>query len=177
MVKIVLILMVVAVAAVLTIAVSRPNDFRVERSTVIKGPASNIYPLISDFRRWGAWSPWEKIDPSMQRTFGGAQSGVGATYAWAGVGKAGAGRMEITQAADPSTVVIKLDFIKPFEGHNVATYTLQPDGDGTRVTWVMDGPRPFISKLMGVFFNMDTMIGRDFEAGLANMKAVAERAA
>jgi uncharacterized protein YndB with AHSA1/START domain len=111
----------------------------------------------------------------MKRSFSGTPSGKGTVYEWAGTGKVGAGRMEILDAPPPSKIVIKLDFLKPFEGHNTAEFTLQTQGDATQVSWVMYGPAPFISKLMGVFFNMDKLIGADFESGLANLKRVAEK--
>ena len=117
----------------------------------------------------------EKLDPGMKRTFSGASAGKGAVYAWDGSGKAGAGRMEITEAQSPARVVIKLDFIKPFEGHNTAEFTLRADGAMTHVAWAMYGPAPFISKLMGIFFNMDKMIGGDFEAGLNNLRSISEK--
>ena len=175
MIKTILFIVVVLVAAVFVVAASKPDDFRVERSTNIKTAPSKIFPLINDFHQWALWSPWETIDPTMKRSFSGSSSGVGAAYAWTGDGKAGAGRMEIVEANTPEKIRIKLDFIKPFEAHNSAEYTLTPDAGGTRVTWVMDGPRPYIAKLMSVFFNMDRMIGKEFETGLANMKALAEK--
>ena len=131
--------------------------------------------MLVDFRQWPAWSPWEKLDPDMKRTLSGPASGPGATYAWQGSSKVGAGRMEIKEVTAPSKVEIQLDFIKPFEGHNVTDFTLVPRGDATEVTWLMRGPAPFVSKLMGVFVDMDKMIGKDFEAGLANLKAASEK--
>src|SRR5262249_24813949 len=113
-------------------------------------------------------------DPAMKRTFSGAPSGVGSVYEWNGNSRAGQGRMEITEASDPSRIRIKLDFIRPFVGHNFAEFTLQPDGDATRVTWAMEGPSPFMVKLMGVFIDMDKAIGKDFETGLANLKNLTE---
>ena len=175
MFKTITIVIVVAILAVLAYAATRPDDFRVERKTSIKAPPDKIFASINDFNQWGAWSPYEKIDPSMKRSFSGAASGKGAIYNWDGSGKAGAGRMEILDAPAPAKVVIKLDFMKPFEGHNTALFTLQPQGDSTEVSWAMFGPAPYISKVMGVFFNMDKMIGADFETGLANLKALAER--
>ncbi|MGI9024596.1 MAG: SRPBCC family protein [Burkholderiaceae bacterium] len=179
MLKTILIVIVLLVASVLIFAATKPDDFRVERSATIKAPPSKISALIDDFHQWALWSPWEKIDPTMKRTFSGPASGVGSAYAWTGDGKVGAGRMEIVEANAssnaPSKIRIKLDFIKPLEGHNTATYTLVPEGDATRVTWAMDGPRPYIAKLMSVFFSMDKMIGGEFEKGLADMKAVAEK--
>lgn len=174
MFKIIVLALILVVAIVLVAAATRPNDFRVQRSLSIKAPPEKIAPLIANFHDWGNWSPYEKLDPQMQRSYGGAASGVGATYAWDSKGKAGQGSMEILDAS-PSKLTIKLDFVKPFEGHNTAEFTLQPQGDATLVTWAMYGPAPFISKLMGLFFNMDRMIGQDFEAGLANLKAVTEK--
>jgi uncharacterized protein YndB with AHSA1/START domain len=165
----------IAVAAVLIFAATRPDTLHVERSVTIKAPADKIFPLISDFHGWGSWSPYEKRDPAMKRTYSGAPSGKGAVYEWAGNSDVGSGRMEITDVSAPSRIVIKLDFITPFEGHNVAEFTMQPSGDATTVTWLMRGPNQYLGKLIGVFLNMDTMIGTDFETGLANLKAQAEQ--
>ena len=172
--KIVVVLLVV-VAGFLAYASTRPDTLRVQRSATIKAPPDKIYPLVTDLRRWSVWSPWEKKDPAMKRTFGGADSGQGAVYAWQGNSDVGEGRMEIVEATAPSKVAIKLDFIKPLEGHNVAEFTLTPKGDATDVTWLMYGPTPFIGKVLGTFMNMDAMIGKDFEAGLASLKAAAEK--
>ena len=173
--KIVIIVVVRAVVGVLVAAAMRPGEFAVQRSVGIQALPEKIFPMIDDFRHWPAWSPWEKLDPTMKRTLSGAASGVGAVYAWDGSGKVGAGRMEIKDVVVPSKIGIQLDFIKPFEGHNITEFTLVPSGQSTEVTWRMHGPAPFVSKLMGLFFNMDTMIGKDFEAGLANLKAAAEK--
>jgi len=175
MIKTIVIVLVVVVAAILGYAATRPDTFTVQRAASIKAPPEKIFPLIDDFHRWPVWSPWEKMDPDMKRTYSGSAAGKGAAYAWQGNSKVGEGRMEILDDPAPSKVVIKLDFIKPFEGHNVATFLLVPRGDVTDVTWTMDGPSPFVAKLMGVFTNMDKMIGSDFEAGLANLKAAAEK--
>ncbi|HEV8269019.1 MAG TPA: SRPBCC family protein, partial [Thermoanaerobaculia bacterium] len=131
----------------------------------------------TDFHKWEAWSPWEKIDPTMKRDIGGAPSGKGAVYAWEGKGKAGAGRMEITDVS-PSKVSIKLDFLKPMKSSNTVDFTLRPQNDpapATNVTWEMNGPMLFAGKVMSLFFDMDKMVGKDFEAGLANLKAAAEK--
>ena len=175
MLKTILIAVVVVIAGILVFASTRPEAFSVQRTTTIHAPADKVFALINDFHRWGEWSPWEKLDPEMKRTFSGPAAGVGTTYEWTGNSKVGAGRMEILRAAPASKVDIKLDFIKPFEGHNITEFTLTPQGDNTQVDWVMNGPAPFISKLMGVFVSMDAMIGKDFEAGLANMKSAAEK--
>ena len=142
---------------------------------MIKAPAERIFPLIADFHQWKAWSPYENKDPAMQRTYSGAASGNGAVYAWQGNKNVGHGRMEILDATQPSKIVIQLDFFTPFEAHNTAEFTLQPAGDGTRVTWLMQGPAPFMSKLMQVFINLDNMVGKDFEVGLANLKGLTEK--
>jgi len=161
--------------SLLAFAATRPNEFRVERATTINAPPDRVYALVNDFRQWNAWSPWEKLDPTMRRTLSGADSGVGAVYAWEGNKKVGKGRMEIVEAS-PSKVAIKLDFLDPFEAHNMAAFTMDTSGSAaTHVTWTMYGPQPYMSKLMGIFFSMDKMIGKDFETGLANLKALAER--
>jgi K+-transporting ATPase KdpF subunit len=175
MFKIIAIVVVVLLAAVLIFAVTKPDTFRVQRATSIKAPPEKIFALINDFHSWGSWSPWEKLDPAMKRTFSGTAKGKGAVYEWEGNSEVGAGRMEITDLSPPSKVIIKLDFIKPFEGHNTAEFTLRAQGDTTNVAWAMHGPSPYIAKVMGIFFNMDRMIGNDFEAGLANLKALTEK--
>jgi hypothetical protein len=165
---------VVLIAAVLLFAATRPDSFSVERRIVIQATPDKIQPLISDFHRWAEWSPWEKLDPAMKRTFTGPASGVGAAYGWQGNKDVGSGHMEIKSVA-PEKVGIQLDFIEPFEGHNNCDFLLAPKDAGIEVRWVMSGPAPFISKLMGVFVSMDAMIGKDFEKGLAQMKAAAEK--
>lgn len=171
----VLAVVAVVLVIVLILAALKPDTFRVERTTIIKADPSNIFLRINDFHNWVAWSPYEKLDPTMKKTFSGAASGKGAVYEWNGNNKAGTGRMEILESSAPSKIVIKLDFLTPFEGHNTSEFTMLPKGDSTQVTWAMHGPSPFMMKIMGVFMNMDKMLGNDFEAGLANLKAVAER--
>jgi carbon monoxide dehydrogenase subunit G len=175
MLKKILIAVVVLIAAVLVYAATRPDTFRVERSAGIKAPPEKVFALVNDFKRWDAWSPWEKKDPAMRRAFGDATSGKGAAYSWEGNKDVGQGRMEITESVPSSKVSIKLEFVKPFEARNTVDFTLQPKGDTTQVTWAIYGPSPYISKLIGIFWNMDSMIGKDFEAGLADLKAVAEK--
>ncbi len=169
------ILFAVALAALFAYAANRPDSFRVERSTTIKAPPEKLYAQINDLKAWAAWSPYEKKDPAMKRTFGAVTAGKGAVYEWDGNKNVGKGRMEITIATQPSKIVIKLDFLEPFEGHNTAEFTVDGKGELTTVTWAMYGPANFVSKLMGVFFNMDRMIGTDFEAGLADLKSITER--
>lgn len=175
MLKYILLIVALALVAVLIAAAFRPDTFRVERAIQINAPADRIYPLIDDFHRWTAWSPWEKRDPALKRDYSGAASGKGAVYAWEGNKDVGQGRMEILEAVPPSRIVIKLDFLKPFEAHNTAEFTLQPVAGGTELRWAMQGPQPYLFKLMNMLFNMDKMVGKDFEAGLASIKAIAEQ--
>jgi uncharacterized protein YndB with AHSA1/START domain len=175
MLKKILIAVVVLIAAVLVYAATRPDTFRVERSAAIKAPPEKVFALVNDFKRWDAWSPWEKKDPSMRRSWGDATTGKGASYSWEGSKDVGQGRMEITESVPPSKISIRLEFVKPFEARNTVDFTLQPGGDTTHVTWAIYGPSPYLSKLIGIFCNMDSMIGKDFEAGLADLKAVAEK--
>lgn len=170
----VLALVVAAGAGLLIVAAFKPDRFRIERAAAIRAPAERIQSFIEDFHRWTAWSPWEKKDPALKRSYAGAAAGKGAVYEWDGDRNVGQGRMEILESS-PARVLIKLDFLKPFEAHNTAEFTLTPAGDGTMVTWAMTGPQPFLAKVMGTVFNMDRMVGGDFEAGLAALKAQAER--
>ena len=175
MLKNIAIAVVVLIAAVLVFAATRPDNFRVQRATSIKAPPEKIFPLIADLHSWGLWSPWEKKDPAMKRIYSGAASGKGAVYAWEGNSKVGEGRMEITDVSPPSKVTIKLDFVKPMEGHSIAEFTLEPKGDSTNVAWTMYGPTAYVAKVMGIFVSMDEMIGKEFETGLANLRTVAEK--
>jgi uncharacterized protein YndB with AHSA1/START domain len=168
-------IVVVLIVAVLVFAATKPDTFRVQRATSINAPPEKIFALINDLQSWGAWSPWEKMDPAMKRTYSGATSGKGAVYEWEGNHEVGKGRMEITDTSPPSKVVIKLDFIKPFEAHNIAEFTLEAKGDSTNVTWAMHGPNPYIAKVIHIFFSMDSMVGKQFETGLANLKTIAEK--
>ena len=163
------------IAAILVYASTRPDSFRVERSTAMNAPPEKIFPYIDGLKRWTEWSPYEGRDPAMKRTYGGAESGKGAVYEWDGNDNVGKGRMEIVDSTPPHRVVIKLDFLKPFEGHNMAELTVEPKGGQTIVTWAMYGPSTFMTKLIGTFMDMDDMIGRDFAAGLAKLKTVVEK--
>ncbi len=172
---IIALVLLAAIIGLLAFATTKPDTFSVQRSASIKAPPDKVFALVNDFHAWPKWSPWEKLDPAMKRTHSGAASGKGTVYEWSGNSDVGAGRMEITDAAAPSKLVIKLDFITPFEGHNITEFTFDGQGDSTQVTWNMHGPAPFVSKLMQVFVSMDKMIGKDFEAGLGNLKAEAEK--
>ena len=174
-IAIIAVIIAVAIAVVLILAATKPNTLLVQRATSIKAPADRIFPLINDFQQWRTWSPYENKDPAMKRTYEGTGSGKGAVYAWDGNKNVGSGRMEILEAQVPSKITIKLDFFKPFEGHNTAEFTMLPQGDRTHVTWLMHGPANFMSRLIQVFMNLDNLIGKDFEAGLANLKTITEK--
>jgi uncharacterized protein YndB with AHSA1/START domain len=177
MVKVILVAIAVAIAGVLLLAATRPDTFSVQRSVAIQAPPEAVYPLIADFKHWEAWSPWEKKDPAMKRTFGATTEGKGATYGWEGNGEVGQGSMEIAEAVPPSKVALALDFVKPFEAHNRVDFALAPSGPTTHVTWTMQGAVPYPAKIVHLFVNMDKMVGKDFETGLANLKLAAEKTA
>ena len=164
----------VLVAGALVVASTRPDSFRIERTILVKAPPEAPYALVQDLHRWTEWSPWEGVDPAMKRTYGGPAIGVGASYGWEGTAKVGSGRMEITEAAPGAKLVLKLDFFTPMEAHNTAEFTFVREGAGTRVTWAMFGPSPFLSKLIGLVFNMDRMVGGMFAQGLAKLKVQSE---
>ena len=174
-IAIIAVVLAVAIAIVLILAAIKPATFGVQRAIAMKAPAEKIFPLINDFHRWADWSPYENKDPAMKRSYSGAESGKGAVYGWEGNSNVGSGRMEILDASVPSKILIKLDFFKPFECHNTAEFTMLPQGDDAKLSWVMRGPAPFISKLMQVFMNLDHMVGKDFEVGLANLKRLTEK--
>ena len=176
MIKQLLIVLVIIIAIVCIRAATRPDSFRVERSITIKAPPEKIFGLINDFHNFGTWSPWEHLDPNLERSITGPATGKGAVYEWSGNSKAGAGRMAILESTPSTRVLMSLDFLKPIKSSSQAEYTLVPQGDSTKVTWAMYGPSPFISKIMQVFVTMDKMIGGDFEKGLAAMKTAAEKA-
>lgn len=166
---------IAVIILVLIVASTKPDTFRVERSGSMQAPPERVFALIEDFHQWTSWSPWENLDPNLQRTYGGAAKGKGATYAWQGNAQAGVGRMEILEATPASRVLIKIDFEKPFEAHNHVDFALTGEGGGTRVVWSMTGPQAFMMKVMGLFMSMDSMVGKDFEKGLISLKTVAER--
>jgi hypothetical protein len=175
MLKTLALIVIAVIAVALLYATTQPDTFRVERSIRITATPDKLAPLVNDFHQWEKWSPWEKIDPALTRTYSGAASGKGAVYAWAGNKDIGQGRMEVMEAASPAKVLIKLDFITPFEAHNLVEFTLVPEGNATVVTQAMYGPSPFISKVMSLVFSMDKMVGGKYEEGLLSLKALAEK--
>jgi uncharacterized protein YndB with AHSA1/START domain len=163
------------VLVVLALAASRPDTFRVERTLAMKAPPERVFAHVNDFKAWRDWSPWERMDPAMKRIFSASTAGPGASYAWEGNSKVGKGRMEIAEAQPASNLRIKLDFEAPMEGHNIAEFTFRPQGEKTLVRWQMSGPMSFPGKVFGLFMDMDRMIGKDFEAGLENLRAIVEK--
>lgn len=172
--SIVLLIIVGLIALILLLASMKPDRFKVERSVTINATPETIFPLVNNFHQWAGWSPWEKLDPNMKRSYSGADSGVGAQYAWEG-GKAGTGSMDIFSSQPSSAIDINLKFEKPFKAHSIAMFRFIPSGNATRVVWTMEGPNIFIGKIMSVFMSMDEMNGRNFDKGLAAMKEIAER--
>ena len=170
----ILIILAVIILAILAFAATRPDDFEVRREADIAAPPAKIFGYLNDFGQWVKWSPWEKMDLAMQKTMSGAAKGKGSIYQWTGNKKVGEGRMEILDSQPSSSVKIDLQFIAPFKAHNETVFTLTPRNGETHVNWSMTGKKNFVMKLMGVFMDMDKMVGKDFEAGLANLKAEAE---
>lgn len=164
--------LVVVIVGVLMFAATKPDSFTVQRIASIDATPQKIFNAINDFRRWNVWSPWEGKDPAMKRSFGGAPRGVGARYGWKGDKNVGQGNMEIAEAVPPSRRAIILGFVKPCEAHTIVEFALAPQGGGTNVTWSMHGGMPQLSRLMSVFVDMDQMIGKDLEAGPANLKSL-----
>lgn len=164
----------VLLALLLVYAATRPDSFRIERHVTIQAPPERIFALIQDLKAFNTWNPYNKKDPAIKGEYSAITAGPGARYAWESQ-EVGVGSMEITEAAAPSRVAMKLDFVKPMAAHNQALFLLKPDGAATQVSWAMEGPSPYLSKLMGVVFNIDKMVGTDFENGLADLKALAEK--
>lgn len=170
------VVIVLALGTLLAVAARKPDTFRFERSITIGASPEKIHPLINDLHRFNGWNPYNKKDPAMKTAYRGPQAGPGAAYDFDGNGNVGRGTISIVEPTDPNTVSMKLDMLAPMEGHNLIDFTLTPQPDGTRVTWAMHGPTPFLAKVMHTLLDMDKMLGTDFEAGLADLKALAERA-
>lgn len=175
MFKILSVVLALLIVAVLIYASRQPDSFRVERSVTIAASADKIFPLLNDFHQWEAWSPWEKMDSTLKRSYSGPHSGKGAGYAWTGNKDVGQGSMEIIESTPSSKVVLSLHFLKPFEARNTVEFVLLPQSNGTLVTQAMYGPSPLMSKIMGLVFSMDKMVGSKYEEGLASIKALAEK--
>ncbi len=177
MLKIVLIALPAVIAVLGIIVAWQSSEFRVVRSATLSAPAPTLFALVNDFHRWEAWSPWEKLDPALERSYDGSPAGVGAVYSWVGNNQVGEGRMTILESHPNDLIRIKLEFLKPFAATHTADFTFQPEGDRTRVTWNMFGEKNFLSKAIGLFMNMDKMIGNNFEQGLAQLESAAKTSA
>jgi hypothetical protein len=169
----ILIAALVAVAALAAFVATREERFRIERSAELQAPPEVVFALIDDFHQWGRWSPWEKVDPAMQRSFEGPSSGVGASYAWRGNRDIGAGRMTILESRPGELVAIRLEFLEPFAATNEARFELVPSDGGTRVRWSMEGRNGFVGKAISLLMDMDAMVGPQFEQGLADLERAA----
>src|SRR5581483_1868204 len=171
----ILLMLLVVIAAILIFAATKPGTFHIERSVTIKASCEKVFPLINDLHNWPRWAPQDREDPTMKRTFAGADSGVGAASTWSGTGNTGKGRMTIIESLPPKSITVAVDWQRPFRVRNINQFQLAPDGASTRVTWSMSGPNLFMMKLMSVFRNMDKMMGQHFEDGLQNLKNIAEQ--
>jgi uncharacterized protein YndB with AHSA1/START domain len=168
--------LVVLVLGLVALILTRPSTYVVERSLTMAAPPETVFALVDDFHAWPKWSPWDDLDPAMSTSFSGPDAGTGAVYAWTGNDDVGTGKMTITSSAPPTTIEIDLEFIEPFASSSVTSFAFAPEGDGTKVTWTMSGDNDFMGKAFSLFMDMDTMIGADFEKGLAQLKTVAEAA-
>jgi uncharacterized protein YndB with AHSA1/START domain len=175
MLKIIGIIVAFVIASVLLFAANKPDAFRVERQASIQAPPEKIFPLINDLRAFNTWNPFEKKDPNMKGRYSGPSSGKGAGYAFDGNKDVGKGTIEITESSPSSRVAMRLTMIEPFAARNTVEFTLEPKGGATQVMWAMHGPMPYVSKLVSLFCDMDGTIGKEFESGLANLKAAAEK--
>jgi hypothetical protein len=174
MLKIILISLAIVVAALAGVISTRPSTFTLQRTATIQAPADIPFAMVNDFHRWGEWSPWEKLDPNQSRTFTGANAGLDSVYEWSGNDKVGKGRMTIEESKPSELVRIRLEFLEPWEANNTTTFSFMPTGDGVTVTWKMEGRNTFMGKAFSLVMDMDSMVGKDFESGLANMKKAAE---
>lgn len=170
----ILIVVVLLVAGLAAFIASRPGEFRVERTALIQAPAAEVFAQVNDFHQWPRWSPWARRDPLMHVDYEGAEQGVGAIQRWAGNKEVGKGSATILESEPGQRVLIQLEFLEPFRASNLAEFRFTPEAGGTRVTWSMSGRNGFIGKAMGLLFDMDKMVGGDFEQGLASLKALAE---
>ena len=176
MLKIVFIALAVIIAVLGIVVAIQPAEFAVARSAIMSAPPQVVFAQVDDLRKWEGWNPWQKVDPAMKLTFAGPPTGPGASYSWAGNKDVGEGRLTITERRPNDLVRIKLEFMKPFTATNIATFTFKPEGNQTAVTWSMEGHNNYLAKALHLFMNMDSMVGGQFEKGLADMKKVAEAA-
>ena len=176
MLKKILIGLGAAIALLVIVILLQPAKFRIERSITMAAPPDAAFAQVSDFHAWSKWSPWEKLDPNLKRSYDGPSAGAGAKYAWVGNDDVGEGRMTIEKSQEPSQVDIKLEFIKPFAATNTTIFTFTKTPEGNKTTWAMEGENSFMGKAFGLFMDMDSLVGKDFEKGLGAMKSAAESA-
>lgn len=169
-----LLLLVVLVAALVAFVATRPAAFRVERSLVVRESPEALFGMVADFHRWADWSPWARLDPAMQATYGGVPGEVGATYHWKGNDTVGEGRMTVVEVHPPRQVRLRLEFLAPWRSTSETVFDLYPETGGTRVVWIMRGDLDFMGKAMCLVMDMDRVVGPDFERGLAALKKGAE---
>jgi uncharacterized protein YndB with AHSA1/START domain len=164
-----------AVALFAAFVATRPAKFRIERSITVAAPPERAFAHVNDFHEWAAWSPWEKLDPTMKKVYEGPAMGAGSKYSWVGNKKVGEGRMTIEHSDAPSLIALKIEFLKPWKTTNDTTFSFAPEGGGTKVTWAMEGEnKTFGAKAFAALMNMDKLVGSDFERGLASLKSLAE---
>ena len=176
MIKKILLGLLIVIVLLAVFVAFQPSTYKVERSATINAPAPTVFAQVNDFHKWNDWSPWAKLDPAMKQTYEGASAGTGAVYTWAGNSEVGEGRMSIAESHPSDLIKIKLAFLKPFAANSDTTFTFQPEGNQTRVTWSMVGDKNFIAKAFHLVMNIDKMVGADFEKGLAQLKTVSESA-
>lgn len=162
------------IGGLLAFASTRPDEMHIERTADVKAPALVVFNIINNLQRWSEWSPYDKFDPNMKKSFKGPQQGPGAIYEWNGNGNVGEGRLTITDSKPGEIVTMKLEFTRPFNCNNQVNFRLTPTDKGTQVSWIMDGKNTLMSKVMGIFMDMDAMVGGDFVEGLKNLDKVAQ---
>jgi len=170
----ILVAVVIIGIVLLVLIAGRPDEFVVQRSTPIAASPEKIFPHVNELKKWDAWSPWAKIDPNCKMTYIGPPAGVDASYSWAGNNKVGEGRLTVTESLPSNLIRLRLEFLKPFKATNPAEFKFTPEGGQTFVTWSMSGKNNFFFKVFGLFMDCDTMVGKDFEKGLASLKSIAE---
>ncbi len=176
MAKKILITLAVLLVALLVVVATRPDHYTVKRTVAIQAPAAKVFAMLADLHVWSQWSPWERLDPAMKKTWSGATTGVGAIYEWAGNDQVGKGRIAILEVVPDKLVRIKLEFVEPWQTISEVQFNLSVQGEQTAVDWVMQGRAGSLGhKAMGLLMDMDKMVGDDFERGLADLKALAEK--
>jgi len=175
--KLLIILSAIAVVVVVFVIIvaMQPSEFRVSRSATMAAPPAAVFPQVNELKNWQAWSPWAEVDRNAKYTFSGPPAGQGAAFAWVGNSDVGEGKMTITESRANELVRFHLEFFKPMAGTSEAEFTFKPEGNGTTITWTMNGKNNFIAKAMCMVMSMDKMIGGQFEKGLASIKAIVER--